>query len=146
MATTKTKTRTNKHHPKPSSIKASQTKLHISPQKASRPTADSTKTARNSSPVALRPISTLTPPNQRHTQNNNHAPPQSASPAPPAAPGRLIALTNTGLAIFALIASLIFGIAVWLGQIYGNRYARQSYELSLWALCTDHEVCNFPDS
>lgn len=147
MATTKSKPRTNlsssliklnKHQPKPSSSKAPQTKLPTSPQKALRPTADSTKTARS--------IPKVTPPNHRHTQNNNHAPPQSASPPPPAAPGRLIALTNTGLAIFALIVSLIFGIAVWIGQIYGNNYARQSYELSLWGLCADHESIQNDDT
>ena len=40
----------------------------------------------------------------------------------------------------AFLVALIFGIGAWIGQAYGNTYARKSYEISLWGLCSDHPV------
>ena len=52
----------------------------------------------------------------------------------------MIAVTSTAVATVALTACLIFGIGAWTGQSYDNKYARKSYELSLWSICADHEV------
>ena len=48
---------------------------------------------------------------------------------------------KTSVACGALMATVVFGIGAWVGQMYGNKYARESLEVSLWALCADHPVC-----
>ncbi len=73
-------------------------------------------------------------------QNDWHIPSPPAPPTGQTAPGRILILTNTALTIAALTIAIVFGIGAWLGQIYGNKYTRISYELSLWGLCADHQV------
>lgn len=59
-----------------------------------------------------------------------------------------VPLTGTIIACVALVVTLILGIGAWIGQVYGNTYARKSYEITLWGLCSDHpaiqenEVCH----
>ena len=48
--------------------------------------------------------------------------------------------TNLSVGCIALLLALVFGIGAWVGQNYANKYAKESYELSLWGLCADHEV------
>jgi len=44
------------------------------------------------------------------------------------------------LSVLGFIAVLIFGVGAWAGMAYANRYAHDSYLLSLWTTCHDHEV------
>ncbi len=52
----------------------------------------------------------------------------------------MIPATGNTIACAALLVTLIFGIGTWIGQSYGNHYARKSYENTLWGLCADHPV------
>lgn len=48
--------------------------------------------------------------------------------------------TSTTVALTALAVTFVFGIGAWVGQTYGNYYAKKSYQVSLWGLCADHPV------
>ena len=52
----------------------------------------------------------------------------------------MIPATGNTIACAALLVTLIFGIGAWIGQSYGNEYAKKSYEITLWGLCADHPV------
>ena len=61
-------------------------------------------------------------------------------------PSQEIPVTTVIITILSLAAVLVFGTGAWIGQKYGNIYARKSYELSLWSTCADHEVGHTTDS
>jgi hypothetical protein len=85
----------------------------------------------------LRPLSISTAPNGSGSRN------QAATPVPSASQSttvRKVPVTTTTLAVGALFATVILGVGAWIGQNYSNRYARLSYELSVWGICADHEV------
>lgn len=52
--------------------------------------------------------------------------------------------TSIGVAVAGLTMSLVFGVGAWLGMNYANSYARKSYQLDLYGVCHDYEVCAIP--
>jgi hypothetical protein len=49
-------------------------------------------------------------------------------------------LLNSSVTVVALVVVVAFGTGAWLGMNYANKIAAQSYQLSLWGTCYDHDV------
>ena len=86
------------------------------------------------------PPSTLQTPTPQSITPKSHTQPAPVPKPPTSSRIWTVPLTGAILACVALLVALIFGIGAWIGQAYGNTYARKSYELALWEMCFDHPV------
>ncbi|KAM0803639.1 hypothetical protein BDR22DRAFT_886472 [Usnea florida] len=123
---------------------------------AVQPTSNQQQTgsSRSQTTSTCIPLQTRAAPSTLQTPTSQSITPQSHTqlapvPKPPTSRWTwTVPSTRKIIAFLTLIVALIFGIGAWIGQAYGNTYARKSYDITLWALCLDHpaiqenEVCH----
>ena len=91
--------------------------------------------------------STGPPATKRSEADEDSSAPNPARPEITKSSNKILPITNTTVAVMALILPLVFNVGMWIGQKRGNEIARESYEvamknfdLSFWGMCEDHEV------